>query len=305
MSKMHVHESIYIMKPIDEVYKYVRDFSKWREWSAWMKCDPEAHSKTDDVYSYWNGKYVGEGEMDLIDESKPNYLGYDMNLLKPFKSKARVWFELKEKDGGTEVSWSMDSNWPWFLFWMKKKMTAMNSMDFKRGLTMLKDMLENGEVTSETKFEGEVDFQVPFLVGYRRKCSLDDMSSDMGQAFGALIKMSKEKGWNEAGAPMAIYTKYDMVNKMCEYNAVLQMNDVKDVDDNSVEIFEYDFKKALKAKHKGDYKHLGNTWSTLMMRAMTDKLKLKKGIVGIEVYNTKPGEVEMKDYDTDVYLILK
>jgi effector-binding domain-containing protein len=305
MPKFHLNESIVIEKPIDEVYKYVRDFKKWPEWSPWMVCEPDAEVKAEDKYNYWNGELIGEGEMKLVDEKKSSLLRYDLTFLKPWKSESKTWFEFEEVDGGTKVTWFMDSSLPFFLFWMKKMMTALIKKDYKRGLMMMKDMLEEGKVNAKSSFEGEVEFEAPNLVGYKSSCSLDDINNDMGDTFGRLMKAVEKNKFKVVGSPMAVYKKYDMVNGLCEYYAVVPMEDVKGVDDGEFEILDYEFGKALKAKHMGEYKHLGNAWSMLMMRVQAKKLKLKKGVVGIEVYNTMPGEQPVAEYDTDVYVILK
>lgn len=298
-------KGIFVKKPVKEVYEYVRNFKKWPEWSPWMVCEPDAEVKSEDKYNYWNGKLIGEGEMRLTDEKSGEFLKYDLTFLKPWKSEAKTWFEFKEVEGGTEVTWYMDSSLPFFMFWMKKMMVAMIKMDYKRGLMMLKDMLEEGKVNAKSIYEGEVEFSVPYLVGYKRSCSLADMSNDMGDAFGRLMKAVEKNQFQPSGSPMALYTKFDMVNGVCDYYAVIQMDDVKNVDDSEFEILEYDFEKALKVKHMGDYKHLGNSWSMLMMSAQAKKMKVNKKVVGIEVYNTVPGELPVEKYDTDVYIILK
>lgn len=305
MPKFHVEESILIDKPVSEVYEFVKNDDYSRSWDPWLVCDPEAESKYEGGTYHWKGEYVGEGEMVLDKEEKNKSLEYNLEFRVPYKSKAKVWYEFKKKKNGTEVSWYMDGSLPFFMFWLKNTMKAMIGMDYQRGLRMLKDLVENGEIVAKSTYEGIVDMQVPYLVGYKSSCSLSEVGDDMGKTFGKLMKRSQELGWKPSGSPLALYTKYDMVKKHCEYYAVMQLDDVKDVDDAEFEIIDFESGKAMHGKHMGDYKHLGNLWSMLMMRAMKDKIKLRKGVVGLEVYNTMPGQVEVKDYDTDIYLMLR
>lgn len=305
MPKYHVHKSVVIDKPVGEVFEFMKDFQHSKSWDPWMVCDPEAEQEYSEKYSKWNGEYVGEGEMRLVDETKDKYLEYALEFKAPYKSKAKVWYDFEEKDGGTEVNWHMDGSLPWFMFWMKNTMKGMIGMDFKRGLMMLKDVIENGEIGANSSYEGIVDLEVPYLVGYKAESSIDDIASSMGPLMEKLMKRANELGWKMAGAPLALYTKWDPAKGRCEYYVCLQLNDVKGVDDQEFEIIDFEAGKAMKGLHTGAYKHLGNVWSMLMMRVMKDKVRLRKGIVGLEVYEDDPRDVKMSDVKTSVYLILR
>ncbi len=305
MAKYHVHKSIKIEKPVSEVFKFMKDFQHSKSWDPWMVCDPEADQEYAEKYSKWNGEYVGEGEMRLVDETKDKYLEYALEFKAPYKSKAKVWYDFKDMNGETEVNWHMDGSLPWFMFWMKNSMKAMIGMDFKRGLLMLKDVLEKGEVTANSSYEGFVDLEIPYLVGYKGTAEIDNIAKSMGPLMGKLMQRAGELKWKQSGAPLALYTKWEPVKGMCEYYVCLQMNDVKDIDDKEFEIIDFESGKAMKAMHKGNYNHLGNAWSMLMMRAMKDKVKLRKGVVGLEIYENDPTEVDQKDIETGVYLMLR
>lgn len=305
MVKYHVEKTIVIDKPVSEVYKFMRDNKNSRSWDPWMVCDPEAKSEYSEKYSHWTGEYVGEGEMRLMDETLDKYLEYALEFKAPYKSKAKVWYEFKKKDNGTEVSWHMDGSLPWFMFWMKNSMKAMIGMDFKRGLMMVKEVMENGEVSANSSYEGIVDLEIPFLVGYKGEAEIDNIGQSMGPLMHKLMTRAGELGWKMAGAPLALYTKWEPVKGRCEYYVCMQLNDVKDIDDTEFEIMDFESGKAMKALHKGNYNHLGNAWSMLMMRVMKDKVKLRKGIVGLEIYENDPSKVDKKDIETGVYLMLK
>ena len=76
----------------------------------------------------------------------------DLTFLKPWKSQAKVAFYLKEEGASTQVRWTIDSGIPFFLFWMKKQMEIFVGMDYDRGLTMLKDLVETGSSNSTLTF---------------------------------------------------------------------------------------------------------------------------------------------------------
>ena len=174
MPKVAVRKSIIINAPLEKVYESVRDFKQWPVWSPWLITEPECQvTYADDGDQYaWDGNVVGSGEMAVLSEEKPNEITYQLTFLKPFKSQAGVAMNFAAKDGGTEIVWSMDSKLPFFLFFMRPMMTAIIGMDYERGLRMVKEYLETGEVRSKPEFPGQVAVSaVPYL-GVRRECSI-------------------------------------------------------------------------------------------------------------------------------------
>ena len=127
MPKVTVRKSIVINAPLEKVYESVRDFKQWRTWSPWLITEPECEvTDADDGAQYgWEGNVVGTGEMSVLSEEKPSEITYQLTFLKPFKSQAGVAMNFASKGGGTEVSWSMDSKLPFFLFFMRPMMTAV------------------------------------------------------------------------------------------------------------------------------------------------------------------------------------
>ena len=111
----------------------------------------------------------------------------NLTFLKPWKSKAKVWFELKEgNDGVTTLHWLMDSGLPIFLFWMSKSMTALIGMDYERGLSMLKDYIETGSVPSSLSMEGINNYEGCKYIGIKRGCDLSAIGTEMSKDFGKL-----------------------------------------------------------------------------------------------------------------------
>jgi hypothetical protein len=75
----------------------------------------------------------------------------------PWKSHATASFLLEVIDKKTtQVTWLMNSSLPLFAFWMKKTMIKCIQNDYMRGLILLKDLVENGKIQTETIYDGEV-----------------------------------------------------------------------------------------------------------------------------------------------------
>ncbi|MEZ6097042.1 MAG: hypothetical protein R3C03_22940 [Pirellulaceae bacterium] len=78
----------------------------------------------------------------------------ELRFLKPFKSICETSFELEPVSNGTRVTWNMDGAMPWFMFWMIPMMKTFIGMDYRRGLLMIKDLIETGSIPSQTEVLG-------------------------------------------------------------------------------------------------------------------------------------------------------
>jgi hypothetical protein len=151
MPKINVTRSATINSSIDNVYTKLNDFNHWTKWSPWliMEKGVKVNISDDAKYYEWKGDRVGEGNMNISLEDGSNSIEYDLTFLKPWKSEAKVKFLLSDNNNRTAVTWSMDSKLPFFMFWMKNMMEGFIGMDYERGLNMLKDYIEEGEVKSK------------------------------------------------------------------------------------------------------------------------------------------------------------
>jgi len=148
--------SIVIKAPPAKIRTALTDFNTWPVWSPWLYSEPDANvnyvgTVHEPGHGYnWKGKKTGEGSMELV-SSEDNHVYCDLQFIKPFKSSAKVRFDLVEQaDASTEVSWVMDSQLPFFMFFMKGMMIAFIRSDFTRGLRLLKDYIEEGAIHSST-----------------------------------------------------------------------------------------------------------------------------------------------------------
>ena len=118
--------------------------------------EPEAKVtvQEDGKYYEWSGNRVGSGNMTVLKEQTNEWIECDLTFLKPWKSKAKVKFNLKSEGDSTRITWNMDSSLPFFMFFMKKMMEAFVGMDYERGLNMLKDYSEDDKVHSHMEFKG-------------------------------------------------------------------------------------------------------------------------------------------------------
>ena len=306
MPKLDISRKQTINAPAEKVHDIISNFKHWQPWSPWLVAEPEAKVDiAEDGKSYsWDGKRVGSGEMEVLNET-PTHIDYNLIFLKPWKSKAQVAFNLVEKDNATEVEWTMKSGWPFFLFWMKKQTEAFIGMDYERGLSMLKEYVENGKIESQLEFVDNQDYDGCDYIGITTSAPIKQVGPAMEKDFTALSQWAQNNNIEITGAPFSQYHKWNMVKGEVNYTAAIPINkEATDLPQN--------FKKGALPKmklhtvrHKGSYDHLGNAWSTIVMQQRNKEFKANKKIHPMEFYLNDPAETKPADLITDVCFALK
>ncbi len=307
MPKITVERSIIINAPAEVVYPALNDFHKWVEWSPWLLMEPEAKvTIAEDNRSYkWEGDRLGSGNMSVKDENENEYIEFNLNFIKPWKSANITSFKLNSTDEGTEVIWTMNSNLPFFLFWMKKMMKAFIGSDYDRGLNMLKAYVEEGEIHSRLEFEGKSKFEACQWIGINTSCSFETIGTQMEADYAMIHAYAEEKKDVANGSPFTIYRKWDLVRGQVDYIACIPVAEIpSNLPDNFTtggipEIM------VEKIKHIGSYKHLGNAWSTGQAMIRNKEFKHHKKLFPFEVYHNDPRTTPEKDLITEIHFPLK
>lgn len=307
MPRMSIKRSVVINAPLDKVYASVRDFRQWIEWSPWLIMEPGCKvDYAEDGKSYsWDGKIVGSGGMEILEESEGQWIKYRLTFLKPFRSVSSVSFLFVETRDGVETTWTMDGSMPFFLFFLVKMMTALISMDYQRGLTMLKDYLETGAVPSKLAFPGRADFPGLKYVGISETAAIADMGPSMEAVFKKLHGWLETSGVEPAGRPLSIYDKWDLVNGTAAYTACIPVASVPvDLPDGFVS-GEIPSCPVYPVRHTGPYRHLGNAWSSGMGHDQAKVFRQDKKIAPFEIYETDPKEGPEEETAVTVYFPVK
>ena len=103
----------FVNAPAGAVHALVNDFREWTKWSPWEGLDPDlkrtysgSTSGVGSGYAWEGNNKAGTGTMDIT-ASAPDKIVIALEFLKPFKAKNTATFALVERDGGTEVAWTM------------------------------------------------------------------------------------------------------------------------------------------------------------------------------------------------------
>lgn len=307
MPKMNIDRKVSINAPAEKVYAVLSNFNEWTPWSPWLLMEPEAEvTVAEDARSYeWNGSRVGSGNMKILEEKANAYIKYDLNFLTPWKSHAFTAFSLDEKEGKTDVTWTMDSSLPFFMFFMKKMMEAYVGADYERGLDMLKVYVETGSVPSQLQFSGTSNYSGCHWVGVSSHCSIDETEKQMPVDFEKINKYAEEHNENIAGEPLTIYHKWDIPKNKVSYTAAIQVKEAPTSLPDGMKKGEIPAIKNYVLEHKGRYQHLGNAWSTLYTMMRNKEFKYLKGVHPFELYKNNPSETPESELITEIHFPVK
>ncbi len=308
MPKINVRRTIIINKPIEVVFKEVNNFNNWKDWSPWLRLETEAdviiepHGKQ---YK-WNGQIIGSGEMKIEKEVENVSVHCDLTFLTPFKSKAKTNIYFNKVEEGTEVSWTMDSSLPFFMFWMKNSMENFIGMDYDRGLKMLKDKAEKGAVPSHLEINGSVNFEGGKYVAIKRECKMNQMFEKMPSDFSKLMPKAHQE-WKALmnGNPFSIYHKWDLKNKTVAYSACFPISEFPEDLPSEFSTGVYPSSKMYKVTHTGAMDHISNAWSAQMMRMRNKVFKGNKRVHPIEVYLNSPMDTPTDELKAEILFGMK
>jgi effector-binding domain-containing protein len=216
-------------------------------------------------------------------------------------------FLLAEKDGGTEITWTMEGSLPFLFFWMKGMMTAFVGMDYLRGLGMLKDYVESGEVPCKLDFLGIKSWPGCRYIGVRCICAMSELGPQMEMNFGRLTAFIGERDLETSGAPLSVYHKWSITKGLAEFTSGFPVAEVPADLPADLVSGEIPAGSCYAVKHTGAYRHLGNAWAAGEMRARA-KPKIfarNRKIDPFEVYENDPEEVPEREVVTVVHFPVK
>ena len=307
MPKITVEKSTHIEAPIQTVFETVRNLRGWKNWSPWVIAEADCPlSYDDDGKGYsWDGKIIGSGKMQVTGEDAPRSIDLQLNFIKPWKSQSAVRFSFAERDGGTEVTWTMDGSIPFFMFFMKSMMVCFIGMDYERGLMMLKAKLETGSVPSKLGFDGTARFEGASYLGVRSRSSFEEIGTSMGEAMEQLKAALDEKGIEPSGTPFSIYHKWAASKGYTEFTVGVPVASAPSDVPAGLTAGEIPACDTYRVEHTGPYPFLGNAWSAAMMHARAKQFRMNKKVAPFEIYQNEPGKVADEELVAVVHMPAK
>lgn len=303
MPVFHVRKSEFIAAPVARVHDLVRDFKSWPLWSPWLIAEPETKmTYAADGRSYaWDGKITGSGEMEITGGDPPWSIFYRLTFLKPWKSVNKVEFHFAEHEGGTRAEWTMEGTLPWFMFWMKAMMAVWIGSDYRRGLLMLKDLVETGSVPSKLEFMPHQAAGGFRYSGVRSQCPTGEIGPSMQADMVKLMAWLESSGTVPQGKPFSITHKWDPVKDVADYTLGVPVEEFTGGLPEGFVSGEVPVCEAYVVRHTGAYRHLGNAWASGVMHGRAKLYKADRHVEAFEVYQNDPTATPEAELVTHVH----
>lgn len=311
--RLQIQRTITIAKPSSDVFTILSDLKQWNTWSPWFQCEPTVKTtvlgqsgqvgQTQD----WEGEVVGAGKLTITELQQNKMVGMTIEFFKPWKNIAEVNFVIEAMGAQhTKLTWTMNSQMPWFMFFLRNMMVAYMSSDFDRGLRLLKEFLETGVVNSNSVYRGvqeRLGFQV---VGKKTSCRISELSTVIQKDFAALEKFQKQGALPKPESVVTLKHKFDIPKGLREFTAGYAYKAEQNLKvPAGLEIHQISPHKSLLVDFYGPYRNISNAWSMAMSYQRGKKMKLRKDLPMYESYKAMPDGRPEKDIHTEVVMPIK
>jgi effector-binding domain-containing protein len=304
-SKLHIEESMVINKPASLIFRQVNNFKNFTKWSPFQEMDPamvntfEGPEMGVGAKNIWTSKKTGNGSMTIL-ESKP-YTKV-ISSLDIGMTGATNYFDFKEEQGGTKVTWGVD--FPKLSYPAERyaglMMPRMMKPVFTKGLENLKKMTE--EMPDPPKLQIT---QIPekAVLSIVDSCNWSDIEKKMGQMFGEIMEVQKKAKFQFTGAPFSRYLKWDEASKFTVFENCIPVNQ-EVAGKGRVQYKIIPGTRAVMGTHFGAYDKTMYLYTALDEYITENNLVEKGG--PIEEYITDPmSQPDTSKWQTNVYFPIK
>ena len=305
MGKFGVCKSVVIDAAVSKVFPAVKSFEQWPCWSPWLIVEPDCtlqHLPDGSGFS-WQGQIVGSGQIDLVEVVGNQSITCSLTFHTPIKSRGRVRLVLDStSDGkGTEVTWLYEGSLPFFMFWMQDRIGTYIRDDLERGLHLLKDYVEKGRRSFSLDFPGIVPCEPIQWIGIRRKSQKSAMGFRLSQDFATLVSWMEENEASAAGAPTAIYHKWDLSNQLFDYTALIPVTQIPRDLPVGFEAGEIPRLKCYQVHLRGSFWFLPHAWACGVMHGRSKVFRKDGRHAPFERFIHMPDRVEDEALEVILY----
>jgi effector-binding domain-containing protein len=220
---VHVQRSMVMNTDAATVYSQVNTLKNWKVWSFWDNIDKKTMKDT------WEGPESGVGAIHkwespndsvgkgtlTITKSEANKL-VETKLEFDGKGEAMGGVRLADTTGGTNVTWYMDMEIPFFFrpMCLFMNMDKMLGPDFEKTLSNLKSTCENMPKPMEFAMGEKDQPSMMVLTILDSVKTIDQIGPKLGELYGKIGAELKEANGKMAGPVFAIYHTFAPGNKI-------------------------------------------------------------------------------------------
>jgi effector-binding domain-containing protein len=335
---VHVERSAVMAASPEEVFSIVNDLTRSKEWGPWYKRDPEMKLSVEGppegvgAKLSWKSATEGEGSQEIVESTPFTHVKTKLDFVD--QGTAFAAFDLAPAEGGTKVTWSMDTDLGMnpIARYMGLMFDTWIGKDYEEGLANLKAIVEKNAQAStaealSTPGTGPLPPDVPMsaeadptkgpevvtvaaksVIITRANAKAADnaaISAALGAANQKLLNYGMTNELQIGGAPLAITISHsadgDWVFDAAMPLAEKPAKAVAEAD--GVKVAETYAGRAIKLTHKGPYNTMNETYDRIHAYAKEKGLSEKS--VAWEEYVGDPSETPDAELLTNVYIAVE
>lgn len=270
----------------------VCDFKTWPQWSAWLMHEPDTKLDYSPAYQEkggwytWDGKLVGAGKLTHLDKTPLQSIQQKIEFTRPMRSQGDVYWKFSPVDGGTEVTWGMRSQLPFFLRWLGPMIAEGVSKDYDIGLGKLAQFVGDDSDPFDIGFEGMVEMPEETYIAKRYEGSLADLPAAAQAHFPQLMQAVTQHGLEQTGMPFTPLHQFNKKKQWLVCEMAIPVKAVKVA--GGFNAGKLPARKYFRSTLRGEYQHLELAWYAAFSHVRMRKLKVVKGAPMVERYASDP-----------------
>ena len=201
------------------VFNDLNDYKNWQEWGPWYEQDStirvqyDKNTKGKGGGYTWTSDIEGGGKMKTLSVQKPERLDQEIVFETPFGDMASdVYWILKKVDSGTEVTWGIKGELPFFSRFLASGMTDQLGPMEERGLELFDENLQKKLKVYSIDSVGVVDYSGGFYLYTSTSSKIDDVGIKSKEMMEHVHKFVVKNKVRLTGSPFILYHKFDQEN---------------------------------------------------------------------------------------------
>jgi effector-binding domain-containing protein len=336
---VHVERSTVIGAQPVAVFQVVNDLTRAKEWGPWYKREPdmqltlEGPPQGKGAKISWVSKTQGSGSQEIIESTEFSLVKTKLDF--DGQGTAVATIALETVEGGTKVTWSMDSDVGMNPIgrYMGLMFDTWIGKDYEEGLANLKKLVEESEKSETnaalaTPGDGTLPPDIPpppaaadptkgaevmtvearpivLTRGTAKAADAAAISTALGAAYQKLLNYTQANNLEIAGAPLAITVSHNPTGDWV-FDAALPLAEkpaTPPAEADGVKVGETYAGRVVKLTHKGPYNTMAASYDKVDAYAKENGLKEKS--VTWEEYVSDPAETGEADLLTNVYVAVE
>ena len=293
------------------VFNDLNDYRNWKEWGPWYEQDSTIrvqyadHTVGEGGAYTWTSDVEGGGRMKTLKVQKPERLDQEMVFETPFGDMAsEVYWILNKVETGTELTWGIKGELPFFSRFMASGMTEQLGPMQERGLELFDKNLQKKLKVYSIDSVGVVDFSGGFYLYVSTSSKINQIGVKSEGMMDHISKFVQDNRIRLTGSPFTLYHKFDQENGTSMFSIAYPIAERIVTQDSDILTGYMERGTYFKTILTGAYTNLQEAWEKAMFDAENLKeYALEESGESFEIYvNNQENTPNPAQLVTEIYV---